>query len=276
MTVVDRTRPGRRGSPELRAGPQVADRDGGPPVLLWSWSLDELGETLRRHACGATLSPEEAARAARFRSRRTADDYVTSHLAARVALAEVLGVPSGDVVLGRLPCPGCGDAHHGPPGVLEPRSDWRISLSRTRGYAVLAALEGAPLGVDVEAPRALSVDVLADVTLTPAERSHLLALPAPAQLAGFYRTWTRKEAVLKAIGVGIAGGVDTIDVRADLDGAVLVRHGVGSESVEWLVRDLDLGHGLVAAVAQPSDSAGQVHPRDIFQSSLFRAGQNGD
>ena len=44
------------------------------------------------------------------------------------------------------------------------------------------------------------------------ERSELRALQGDAWLRGFYRCWTRKEAILKAEGVGLHRALDSFDV----------------------------------------------------------------
>lgn len=79
------------------------------------------------------------------------------------------------------------------------------SLSHS-GERVLCAIAAAGLvGVDVERIRPRREwDRLAAFVLHPSERSRLEALEEPARWQGFYRVWTLKEAMAKALGVGLA------------------------------------------------------------------------
>lgn len=68
----------------------------------------------------------------------------------------------------------------------------------------VALCRSAKVGIDVEKIRPLPD--AADLTsqLHPLERQELLALPPEKLEAAFYRCWTRKEAVLKAVGMGLS------------------------------------------------------------------------
>jgi len=102
------------------------------------------------------------------------------------------------------------------------------SVSSTPGEVVIAVASGTALGVDVERPRG-GRERLHPRVCTPREQA---ALRRDGDL--FHTLWTRKEAVLKLLGVGLARPPATIDV---LDpGALAV----------WL---RDLPGGLPAAVA---------------------------
>lgn len=75
-----------------------------------------------------------------------------------------------------------------------------FSLSHSGGL-VLCALGGQPVGVDAEALRPVSRDLLA--FLRPEELAHLRALAEPRRTAAFYGLWTRKESLVKMTGAGL-------------------------------------------------------------------------
>ncbi len=86
----------------------------------------------------------------------------------------------------------------------------RISRSGTAGLAAAAVAEWGSVGVDVERIDAGVVDEsLLDVVLHPQERA---ARPADELGRRFFSLWTRKEAVLKALGTGLMVSPRTIAV----------------------------------------------------------------
>ena len=103
------------------------------------------------------------------------------------------------------------------------------SLSHSRGYAALALADDAiSIGIDLEwlAPRDfLSI---AELAFDPEEAAGLASLRDPAATcAGFYETWTLKEAFAKALGLPLAvalrectrqftGGAPTLRLPTDL------------------------------------------------------------
>lgn len=81
-----------------------------------------------------------------------------------------------------------------------------IALSHTRGYVAVALTGLGPVGVDAETVRPLPALELARRWLSDDEAQWLAAQPAYAHTAGFLLLWTQKEAVGKALGVGLRGG----------------------------------------------------------------------
>ncbi|MGC4878486.1 4'-phosphopantetheinyl transferase family protein [Micromonospora sp. DT43] len=81
-----------------------------------------------------------------------------------------------------------------------------VSVSRTDGVVVVAARLGGPVGVDVERVRPLPALALARRWFPPAESSWLAARPEVGHAVDFLGLWTAKEAVGKALGVGLRGG----------------------------------------------------------------------
>ena len=69
------------------------------------------------------------------------------------------------------------------------------------------------IGVDIEdiAPR-LHLKSLIEAVMTPAERAELAALTGPERLRQFYRFWTGKEALVKALGDGFSTDVSKLEL----------------------------------------------------------------
>lgn len=162
------------------------------------------------HACGEMrfaqlLDARERARAARFYSPPDRTRYVVSHGALRVLLAQYCEMSPEQLHfnVGGYGKPYLGGAH----------SQISFNLSHSGDIALVAIARERAVGVDVER-RAPDLECLelAEQFFSTAERAELRSLPREDLLAGFFTAWTRKEAYLKATGVGIAFGLDHFDV----------------------------------------------------------------
>lgn len=146
--------------------------------------------------------------------------------------------------------------------MADPPVPLAVSLSRTAGAGALAVRAGDWVGVDVEALRPVEPAGLAEVVLTASEGAHVLAMPpGAARDAAFHRAWTRKEAVVKAVGLGLLGmELNTLDVSPAQDGPVRVVHRYRGEETRWQVTDVDFGDRWAASLARPETSLlGPVH-----------------
>ena len=162
----------------------------------------------------------------------------------RQLAADLLGLPTADVRLGRH-CPRCGGSGHGRPVVIQPRrAGLHLSLARTEGLLAVAATATGWVGVDVERDSATDFAGFAGVALHPAERDGTTHDRAVA--------WTRKEAVLKALGRGVGDDL----TRLDVGGPSVC---VGGSRV--CLDDLTTATGYAAAVAVVSDRPVPVRVR---------------
>ncbi|MGC5585444.1 4'-phosphopantetheinyl transferase family protein [Ornithinimicrobium sp. W1679] len=149
-------------------------------------------------------------RGCRITDPRHRDAHLTGQVLLQVVVAPLVGLAPGRLVLDRT-CRRCGGPH-GKPRV--PGADLDLSLTYAGGTVLLAVSpRHRPLvGLDAEPrrpPPGLAADPAGDGTLArevlgPTEHREWLALPAGARSTALVRWWTRKEAVLKALGHGLS------------------------------------------------------------------------
>jgi 4'-phosphopantetheinyl transferase len=98
----------------------------------------------------------------------------------------------------------------GKPHLVRPTARLKFSVSHRAGLVLVATAWDKAIGADVELLSAAADGSLFDVAgdfFAPDETARLAALPAETRGRAFLEAWTAKEAVLKAVGVGIAGGL---------------------------------------------------------------------
>lgn len=86
-----------------------------------------------------------------------------------------------------------------------------FNLSHSRGLAAIAVTDRAEVGIDIEHLAPLEPG-LAESVLSPREQDAYHRLPDDARIAAFYRSWVRKEAILKATGLGLSLAPSQIEV----------------------------------------------------------------
>ena len=147
------------------------------------------------------LAPDERRHWHEIHQAGRQHEYLLGRVLLRRLLAERLCCPP-DALVFRT-------GEHGKPTLVS--HDWQFNLSHSGDWLVLALCQQGPLGVDVEMGlRQRPVLPLAQRFYAPEEYQWLLALPSREQTSAFYRLWSRKEAVLKAQGAGIAAGLDKV------------------------------------------------------------------
>jgi len=206
-----------------------------PSPELWVLRLTDVDAT---QLDLSLLDGEERQRAAHLARPVDRVSYMAAHTVLRRLLGGHLGLPPREVTYRREPCPRCG-APHGRPAVNVPDQPLHFSLSRSGGM-VLIGIASVPIGVDIEMLAQPEIVNSVGALLHAAERKEIF-LAAPSKRSQvFTRIWTRKEAYLKGIGMGI-----TDDLAAeDLGGEEPTNAPQG-----WTVVKLPVATGYAAAVA---------------------------
>jgi 4'-phosphopantetheinyl transferase len=95
-----------------------------------------------------------------------------------------------------------------------------MSVAHGGGMAAAAVCDQGPIGIDVErVDSRRNLLAIAERFFTPAEHEQLAACSSDERLSLFHQWWTRKEAVLKATGIGLRGGLTVrVDGTPDSDG----------------------------------------------------------
>lgn len=104
----------------------------------------------------------------------------------------------------------------GPNGKPSLPAGWNgpyFNASHSRGLAAIAVSPDCDVGVDIEAWQAVEKDVAE--SFAPSETAFLEQLAGRDWVDAFYRCWTRKEAVLKALGDGLVTPLDSFAVPMD-------------------------------------------------------------
>ena len=123
-----------------------------------------------------------------------------------------------------------------------------FNLSHSGGLAAMALVRDRRVGIDIEAERPLTdTTLLARRILGPRERERFEALPESAREGALLAAWTRKEAVLKAVGTGISGSLRAIEMVAEAGNHALV-HGAEPQAT-WSLSPLPMPSGYQGAVA---------------------------
>lgn len=179
-------------------------------VHVWSLPLDTSQRSLASVA--EYLSPDERTRADRFRFEIHRNRFIVG----RGMLRAILG-RYGDVLPESL------RFNYGPngkpeliaPGEVARRKGGALhfNLAHSEAVGVLAVTQTGPVGVDVEQVRRLpEFKELVSQFFSVREAAEFSRLPWEQQPTAFFNLWTRKEAMLKAMGEGIAHSLDRVEV----------------------------------------------------------------
>ena len=214
-------------------------------VHVWTSSLRASPAQLG--ALTALLSPDEHARAAAFQAARHRHRFVVAHGVLRWLLGRYLDVAPAAVRF-RV-------GAFGRPDVDQACGGISFNLSHCDDMALIAVAQSGAVGVDVErVDPAIDVRTLSADYLSGEEQAELSAAPPSEAPLRFTRCWTRKEAYVKALGVGLSRPLrdfGVLPVAGSTDRLRICPDPTGERPVH--VMDLTASRQWAAALAFPAD-----------------------
>ena len=206
-------------------------------VDLWIWSLDH--DASRLNEFERLLSGDERRRAGRVVFPILAERFIAAHGRLRQILGHRLGLDPASLSFMTNA--------YGKPELID--GQVHFSLSHSGDLAALAVAT-FPIGLDIEIMRPVSRE-LPERYFSAIERAGLRALEGESWRDAFFRCWTRKEAVIKALGLGLAFPLSDFDVSFDDARPAALTRLVGAPMAadEWQLHHIDVSSDCVGAIA---------------------------
>jgi len=200
-------------------------------VDVWDLFLPDLrGEV---DLCLTLLTEEEKERAAKFIKPPDANRFILSRGLQRRILASYLETEPGTLEFSRN--------ENGKP-FLE-GSDLQFNVSHSHDRLLIAITAGRAVGVDIEFRRdGVTMDSIAERWFSPSEHTFFQRSENPQQV--FFEIWSKKEAYVKALGLGIFHELNSFTVP------------LGSDSLfpdpgkngDWFFQTLEIDPAYAAAI----------------------------
>ncbi len=187
----------------------------------------------------ALLSEDERLRAARFNHPQQSADFVAGRGIVREILGRYLGRHGGSLRFIYGP--------RGKPALAMDADDSPLyfNLAHSGERMLLAVTRVGDIGADIEQLNdAMDLETLARRICTPRERAVWRTLPPPLRLRALMRYWTRKEALLKATGMGLARRLTEVDVSG-----ARARAAACGMQAQWSLHDLETEDAYTGALA---------------------------
>lgn len=198
-------------------------------VHLWQFDLDHPD----RARWQETLCAEEFRKAERFVHQQHRERFLQGRCMLRSLLSRYAGVAPRTLEIGYT--------RYGKP-YLPWRYGLGFNLSHSENLALIAIGRHRQIGIDIE--RLVLPDGvrgLARLVFSAEELLAFMAMPDDALLLAFFTCWTRKEALVKAIGAGLT--LDLRDLTVGLD--------AGPMRIHWPPRQ----HGFSISTLAVDDAA---------------------
>jgi len=186
------------------------------------------------------LSINEQEQAKRYYDKVLADHYIISHGILRSILSYYIDQsPSSLELINNT---------YGKPFLKNSNIEFNMSHSRNMVCYVIAF--NNKIGVDIEFYNT-TIDMIGmlELVFTKKEVELIRSLDIDEQYKTFYKFWTKKEALVKAVGKGLYYPINTIEVIKLLSGeSILLTDGNKELRQEWYCYELDLPKDYSGAV----------------------------
>jgi 4'-phosphopantetheinyl transferase len=208
------------------------------------WTINHYSHVERYLSYRELLSEEEKYREGQFATDALRKRFTISRAVLRMLLQSYLSQPNAviEFLYGK----------QGKPSLANQSIGLEFNLSHSHDLIIYGFARGFPIGVDIEYinPNILCHN-LENAVLSVSEKARFHQLDQDQKVMAFYRAWTRKEAVLKADGIGLSKPLEDIEVTfmASEKPKVTSIDGDINQATSWSLHNIEGTSGYCGAIA---------------------------
>ena len=204
---------------------------------IWHINLDQDAMSLPQ-----VLDEKEKARAEKFHFEHHKRQFMVSHIATRLILASYCATDPAKLIFKHNTYGKPFLAHH---------EQLLFNISHTDEMALCAVSDGDELGIDIEKKRPITCIEMAERFFSATERKLFADLQPGQQQDAFFCCWTRKEAYIKAKGLGLSLPLEqfSVTLTPDLPAALLSSEFAAEDVARFRLLDIAVADGYKAALA---------------------------
>jgi len=151
------------------------------------------------------IDKQETKRAHQFKFDKDRNCFICSHAILRILLGKYCNCDTTKITY---------DYTVNNKPILTYDKNLHFNLSHSSHRAIIAFTKNRPIGIDIEYMQEKeTLDNLAKRFFSSQEYNEYKLLPEQHKTQGFYNAWTRKEAVVKAIGIGITCSLKSFSIN---------------------------------------------------------------
>jgi 4'-phosphopantetheinyl transferase len=216
---------------------------GNDDLHVWRASLDQDRTTILK--LSGLLAPDECQRAEKYFRSIDRDRFIIARGILRKILSAYLHIAPREVRFIYN--------EYGKPSLSADQNHCALSfnLSHSNSLALYAVTCGRHVGIDIEYIREdFATLEIAEHFFSKDEVAALKSLPTDQRTTGFFNCWSRKEAFIKAKGMGVSYHLDrfTVSLAPGETPALLKVDDDEREVARWRMYELKPGAGYVAAL----------------------------
>ena len=212
--------------------------------------VDLMPDTAREASAMDWLDAQEQVRWDHFRHPRPQREFGLSRAALRAILCSQLGCSNEELTFNT--------SEYGKPFALAGgiQAPVRFNISHSGSHGLIALAPEGRIGVDVEERvTRLGIDGTIESMFTSNERAELASAEGEQKIHLFFRLWTMKEALVKALGRGLYLDLSGFEIPVAVRGGVercSTFHFPQVPAVRWQLENLG-SRGFAAAIAYELD-----------------------
>jgi 4'-phosphopantetheinyl transferase len=199
-------------------------------IHLWHADIDQ--ESSRLKIFERLLDEDESARARRFYHSTDRCRYITRRGMLRLLIGSYAACEPSHIAFSYT--------ENGKPCIARPVEGRCINfnVSHSEGFALFAFVKDSAIGADIEKKRRVPDMIhIAQKILTEKEYCYFKAVPDCEKGDVFFRFWTHKEALVKAMGCGLSFPLTSIELGIEIENENKIFHNYTFPGIEkrWTV-----------------------------------------